>query len=86
MKIRSLSAAALLAAALGTAALTGAAPAAALAGDPEPLPGFQRGPFATLAQCQVERDRIALQLGSHAWVTQCWHEARGYFYKGVYID
>ncbi|MER7134136.1 hypothetical protein [Streptosporangium saharense] len=51
--IRRLSAAALLATALGTAVLAGAAPASA-------APWLvKHGPYSTLEQCQVERDRAA---------------------------
>lgn len=62
MKIRRLSAAALLAAALGTAVLAGAAPASA-------APQLYRyGPYATLEQCQAERDLVA---SSGDPTTQC---------------
>ncbi|MFD0883648.1 hypothetical protein ACFQ08_03620 [Streptosporangium algeriense] len=53
MKIRRLSAAAMLAAALGTAVLAGASPASA-------APWLVKwGPYATLEQCQVQRDKVA---------------------------
>ncbi|GAA3070676.1 hypothetical protein [Streptosporangium carneum] len=84
MKVRRLSAAALLAAALGTAVLAGAAPAAALAGDPPP--SVTRGPFSTLEQCQADRDHIIQRYGAHVWVTQCWSGSGGYYFKAVSID
>ncbi|MFF4414546.1 hypothetical protein ACFYY8_18630 [Streptosporangium sp. NPDC001559] len=83
MKIRRLSAAALLAATLGTAALVGAAPA--LATPPgEPPPGFAHGPFATLEQCQVDRDLTAKRLEEYAWVGQCELRSNGWYFKGFY--
>ncbi|MEV7006245.1 hypothetical protein [Streptosporangium sp. NPDC051022] len=62
MKIRRLSAAALLATALSTAVLTGAAPAFAAAQTGAHVSGevwvVTYGPYATLEQCQAEREIV----------------------------
>lgn len=84
MKIRRLSAAALLAAALGTSVLAGAAPAAALAGDPPP--SATRGPFPTLEQCQADRNHIIQRYGARVLATQCWLDGGYYYFKAIYVD
>ncbi|MEV7011600.1 hypothetical protein [Streptosporangium sp. NPDC051022] len=58
MKIRRLSAAALLVAALGTAALAGAAPASATTQTGQYWI-IRYGPYPTLEQCQAEREIVA---------------------------
>ncbi|GAA3077703.1 hypothetical protein [Streptosporangium carneum] len=78
MKVRQLSAAALLAATLGAAALAGAAPAAAIS--PESPPGVTYGPYSTVDSCKVDRDLVVQRYGSYFYVTPCQVGPDGYYW------
>lgn len=83
MKIRRLPGAALLAAALGTAVLAGAAPAAALAS--EIPPGVTYGPYTTVDQCKVDRDLVVQRYGAYFYVTHCQIGSGGYYFRTIRI-
>ncbi|MEV7006237.1 hypothetical protein [Streptosporangium sp. NPDC051022] len=97
MKIRRLPAAALLAAALGTAALAGATPAALAGAAPTAMTGltvpavaatlppdwYERGPFATLEICKA-RLQAEAENGGINGARACHYEDRPYQWQDGY--